>query len=1139
MKSIVAKLLALMTAVLGMLAAGPAAAQYATGGSGQYRSQILWFDWGVSGTAIPQVGTSVVNTITISGTPLVITCTLSGINGNGADPDLQIYRPGGYFEDGLDDLYNVGGTGGSNTMDIGLINRVDGTLTTFTYSCSALLGGSPYVLDGLVFADAETTSVTEAIRTTLPAGATMRVIERNRAAGCTTGYNVNVTGTTYAFSSLPPNSCSPANPAPMGVYFIDNATTATLTLQAGGLQAVALGVMLNVADYGDAPSSYGTAGHLPQYNWSGGTLPAGNTDIFSAGFSLATLVQPTTALLGSRVDVENPAWAGAGASLDDSNGAANDEDGVNVSALAPLSVSLRTLSYSVPVACVGTGFIAGWIDFDRNGVFDADERSATVNCSGGSATLAWTVNPDTSAGQSYLRVRTAASAALIASATGIAGSGEAEDYALTILDQTSFGTCDARMWLEQSPGAPTPTTLYQINTTVNPLVFNAVGTATSVYNAVGYNPSDNYQYGLITNPAGNTLVRVGADGSTAILGAVTGLPSAVYISGAFGTSGNILYVKNNVAAGTVMYAVNITTLVATPITLSSAINIADWAWVGGLLYSVTNSGQLVSVNPTTGAVTNIGVPNGLPAGFFGAIYGAPNGLYGSGNNPPSGFYQFDLNTGAATLISGAPGSSSNDGSNCPTANITFGADLAITKTNTPGVNGEVDQANDTYAPGTNVVYTIVVSNSGPFGAQNATVADPLPAGITTASWTCTGTAGGVCTASGSGAINDATVDLPVGGSVTYLLTLTVPANFTGALTNTATVTAGAGTSEANTANNQATDSDVSVARLTIAKTSLGGVGSFGFTGSNGVVPQTLTTTVAGTPVSGAVQTLTALGTVTTVTEAAVAGFTLTDITCTGLAAGGNAAPDLGNRTVTLDAAATAAGANIVCTFTNSRQPVLRLQKALPLGRFVGSDQFALTISGAGGPVSVTTTGTTNTPAEIAVLDPATLASVYTLSEAGAAGANLANYVTTYACTNASAGGQTPSGSGSSFSVTPVAGDDLTCTLSNTRNPLADLIITKTNTPGVGPSDQAGDTVTRGATTIYTIAVTNNGPDTVTGAVLSDPAAGRNGLTCTAPPTCSGAACPAGLTLAQLESGVALGALANGASVVVTLTCTVN
>ncbi|WP_057970566.1 prealbumin-like fold domain-containing protein [Lysobacter antibioticus] len=221
-----------------------------------------------------------------------------------------------------------------------------------------------------------------------------------------------------------------------------------------------------------------------------------------------------------------------------------------------------------------------------------------------------------------------------------------------------------------------------------------------------------------------------------------------------------------------------------------------------------------------------------------------------------------------------------------------------------------------------------------------------------------------------------------------------------------------------------------------------------------------------------------------------------------------------------------------------KQPILRLRKTLPLGRFVDADQFALSIAGTGGPATATTTGTGSIATGEAVLNGAVAAS-YSFTEAGAAGANLANYTTAYACSNALAGGQAPSGSGASFNLTAAAGDDLTCTFSNTRAPLANLVISKTNTPGSGPDDQGTDTLTRGATTTYSIIVTNNGPDAVTGAILRDQAAGRSGLTCNGTPTCTGSACPGGLTMAALEAGVPLGTLASGASVTVTLPCTVD
>lgn len=94
---------------------------------------------------------------------------------------------------------------------------------------------------------------------------------------------------------------------------------------------------------------------------------------------------------------------------------------------------------------------------------------------------------------------------------------------------------------------------------------------------------------------------------------------------------------------------------------------------------------------------------------------------------------------------------------------------------------------------------------------------------------------------------------------------------------------------------------------------------------------------------------------------------------------------------------------------------------------------------------------------------------------------------------------------------------------------SEVSVTKTNTPTAGPSDQAADTVSAGTTTTYTVVVTNNGPDAVSGVALSDtPAAGldcptTNPVTCTS--TATPSACPVGaLTIGHLQSGVTLGNL---------------
>lgn len=320
----------------------------------------------------------------------------------------------------------------------------------------------------------------------------------------------------------------------------------------------------------------------------------------------------------------------------------------------------------------------------------------------------------------------------------------------------------------------------------------------------------------------------------------------------------------------------------------------------------------------------------------------------------------------------------------------------------------------------------------------------------------------------------------------------------------------------------------------------------------GLAPNAVSLTIAGSNVSSAVAgSSTAPAATTPATAQALLGSTvsLTEAFSNGSAATYSSSLACSKTSDGSAVATTGAGLSqsivmptdsaVSCTYTNGRLPILRLQKALPLGRFVAADQFVLSIAGSGGPVSVTTTGSDTTATGTATLNPAAIGAGYSFGEAGASGANLANYATSYACTNALTGGQTPSGSGASFNLTAAAGDDLTCTLSNNRNPLADLRVTKTNTPGVGPNDQAGDSLAHGALTSYAIVVSNAGPDAVTGAILRDPAASRSGLTCTSAPVCSGGACPAGLTLAQLEAGVPLGALANGASITVTLTCAVN
>jgi uncharacterized repeat protein (TIGR01451 family) len=153
-----------------------------------------------------------------------------------------------------------------------------------------------------------------------------------------------------------------------------------------------------------------------------------------------------------------------------------------------------------------------------------------------------------------------------------------------------------------------------------------------------------------------------------------------------------------------------------------------------------------------------------------------------------------------------------------TDTLTPQADLAITKTD--GVT--------TVAAGTSDTYTIVVTNTGPSAVTGAHVVDVLPAGVTGATWTFTGSTGGGSVSglpSGSGNL-DTTVDLPVNATVTFTFTPTIDPSATGVFTNTATVTPPAGTTDPIAGNNSFTDTDTLTPAADLSITKSDGVTNF-------------------------------------------------------------------------------------------------------------------------------------------------------------------------------------------------------------------------------------------------------------------------------------------------------------------------
>ncbi|WP_363798334.1 hypothetical protein ABU614_00830 [Lysobacter firmicutimachus] len=524
-------------------------------------------------------------------------------------------------------------------------------------------------------------------------------------------------------------------------------------------------------------------------------------------------------------------------------------------------------------------------------------------------------------------------------------------------------------------------------------------------------------------------------------------------------------------------------------------------------YVVTNTGP-TSVSALTVTDNRIATVS-CPVTVLAAAPGPGNSTTCTGTYTVT---QADIDNVLVTNIGTASGQNTS-------GQVAIDTDDAVINLALPAMTADKATTTTTYATvGQQVPYTYLLRNTGNTSLSAVTVADNRVPVVTCPVTTLAPGESTTCT--GDYAITQADIDA---GTVTNVMTATAtPAAGTLAtITDTATITA-----------------TPAAPALTLDKTVTSGTA---YDGIGDIVEYAyLVTNTGNVTISALAITDDKIATVTCpVTILAPQESTTCSGSYTIAQADLDAASVTNNATATgTPARGTLAGATDSATVMSA--PVaMRLRKALPLGRFVSGDQFGLSIDGPGGPASTVTTGTGDIATGEASLNPATVNGIYTLSESAEAGADLTHYAATYACTNALAGGQAPTGSGTSFNVTLAPGDDLTCTFMNTRNPIADLSITKTNTPGAGRDDQATDTLTRGATTTYTIVVTNNGPDAVTGAILTDPPAGRSGVTCSTPPTCSGSACPAGLTLAQLEAGVALGSLDNGASVIVTVTCTVD
>jgi transglutaminase-like putative cysteine protease/uncharacterized membrane protein len=168
-----------------------------------------------------------------------------------------------------------------------------------------------------------------------------------------------------------------------------------------------------ITDFGDAPDSYGTS--LERDGARHGALGP---------------------QLGLRRDPEIDGFPSDDALGDDLNGDFDDEDGVILPGLlvaGNCDCQGMGISNQIIVNATVPGYLDAWIDFNGNGLFDANEQIATsVWVNAGANTLTPEIPASAVAGLTYARFRISCTGGL--GPTGPADDGEVEDYAVQLFN---------------------------------------------------------------------------------------------------------------------------------------------------------------------------------------------------------------------------------------------------------------------------------------------------------------------------------------------------------------------------------------------------------------------------------------------------------------------------------------------------------------------------------------------------------------------------------------------------------------------------------------------------------------------------------------------------------------------------------
>ena len=497
------------------------------------------------------------------------------------------------------------------------------------------------------------------------------------------------------------------------------------------------GYAINVTvdeDFGDAPASYdndgtnGAASHVVGNLYLGGSVAADNLNVLN---------------YSSPVITASP----------NANGADADDNGATFPAISGLTVGSTYTASTTISAHTATARVCGWIDFNANGTFDnATERACAdspANSASSNVNLTWTVpngsSPSTGTRQS--RVRVSYDTTNVQDPTGRLGSGEVEDYKVTINSAISNPplNCTSNMYALLNGGSGNLFNKVQAITTGGTTSGSVVATVAS--GATNVNAA-------LALSADGTKIFVPTDYETLW---VYDVASGAQVSNnAFATQdANVRMLRATVTNNNVGYfgaddklyqfSTSAPYTVTGPVTMSvintdayGGLNPTPQLSGSGDFFADASGNLFLSVNPSSqspnfidtfriasnGNTLFLGrISSGVTANAtYGGYAALSSGIYASTSNGLLQSVSYD--NFSASAVANNTAISNSDLASCFYPNLTPTAVATKTATKVAGSAGAVIRAGDT------LEYNIVIRNTGTLAAAGTTFQDTIPAGTT-------------------------------------------------------------------------------------------------------------------------------------------------------------------------------------------------------------------------------------------------------------------------------------------------------------------------------------------------------------------------------------------------------------------------